>query len=348
MNARSVCCFVKLAVETQEWVDYDALIRELPESDGVRNVLLEARRSLMQGAVKARVADDTLVDKDEVVTALVQEVTFLMYYAAHVFLLCAMRLHGVSAHSYGCHGLLESKIRSIFQQMRTCGVSRGAPEQWYSWYADSSNEKVNRLVTMLEVSVSVAATKVEAGSEAVEGYPLSDTAQIYDVVYPSFAEALDEVVDVTPWAQELNALMHPLMCPVLMLLGCSSHAVFAFMKGLFTTEWLAGDDFFRHLMYWQEQLKGTPFTWYEQTDEEQQHEDAQLGEEGDLALVLDHGEDGRAQNHARQDVADDRRLAQLRHDHAAQQRGEHHDGERGKLRVNRHVQNRNTAGVTSK
>ena len=70
--------------------------------------------------------------------------------------------------------------------------------------------------------------------------------------------------------------------------------------------------------------------------EEQEHEHADLGEQAD-ALAIDHQPDRRGpEQHARQDIADQRRLAQPRHHHAAEQGGETDDGDGGQAVVMGH------------
>ena len=62
-----------------------------------------------------------------------------------------------------------------------------------------------------------------------------------------------------------------------------------------------------------------------QPDPEQQWDDAQLGEDLDKLAGLDEAKDGRADQQAREDLADERRLAQAAKQLVAELRGEQHD-----------------------
>lgn len=66
-------------------------------------------------------------------------------------------------------------------------------------------------------------------------------------------------------------------------------------------------------------------------DEEQQHQHAEIGEGIDLVPVLDQAAGGGTEDDAGEDVTDDGGLAEPRHDHAANQRGQSDDGDGGEL-----------------
>ena len=66
-------------------------------------------------------------------------------------------------------------------------------------------------------------------------------------------------------------------------------------------------------------------------DQEQEHQHAELGEHVDLPGVCDQPQARRAEHHAGDDVADDRRLLEPRHRHAADQRDHRDQGDEGEL-----------------